>query len=158
MSRYAHALHATLSSHLIRSRLIARVSPCGPFLLLSLSLFLFRCLLIWCHISFSPFLILVPSHFPSFLTRRLHTLFSFFRSLFLSLAFARRPFNPISSARGYPGLPVAPFSFRSSAPSFISNSANASIFPSGLLLSYTFSTVRKMLNMTESNIESTFFI
>lgn len=133
MSRYAHALHATLSSHLIRSRLIARVFPSGPFLLLSP--FLFRCLLIWCH----PFLILVPSHFPSFLIHRLHTFFSFFRS-----PPYRSPLRDVRSILSH----LREVTQHSPSPhfllgrrllhSFLIRQTRRPIFPSGLLLPYTF--------------------
>lgn len=103
MSRYAHALHATLSSHLIRSRLIARVFPRGPFLSLSLalvvcsftlSLSLSFLVLDFTSITFSTF---SHSPFP----------FSFFSPSYP--APSRRPFNSVSSARGYAG-PLALFS------------------------------------------------
>lgn len=104
MSRYAHALHATLSSHLIRSRLIARVFPRGPFLSLSLSFSLSA------HLSSPPLsLFVLDSTSITFSTLSLAVLLSFFRSPPYPIP-SRRPFNPVSSARGYPEPPVALFS------------------------------------------------
>lgn len=161
MSRYAHALHATLSSRLIRSRL----SPCiplWPFLAslsfsLSLSAHLVPALLL-------PFLILVPSHFPSFLIHRLHTLFSFFRSppypsplrdVHSILSHLRE----VTQDSPSPHFPLG----RRLLHSFLTRQTRRPIFPSGLLLSYTFdvlllSTVRKMLDTTESNCIYFFYL
>lgn len=61
MSRYAHALHATLSSHLIRSRLIARVPRPNSFLF-SVLASRFLSSLIFFHLSLSiPSLRYIPS-------------------------------------------------------------------------------------------------
>lgn len=56
LSRCAHALHATLSSHLIRSRLIARVSlPCPPLFLSGVSFLCLSFRLIVCSFTVSLF-------------------------------------------------------------------------------------------------------
>lgn len=95
--------------HLISSGLVSSpvYSPVVLSCLPSLSLFSSRFLLI-CPLSpLSPFVLdsLLPSHFPPFFA----VLLSFFRSP-PYLVPSRRPFNPVSSTRGYPEPPIALFS------------------------------------------------
>lgn len=134
LSRYAHALHATLSSHLIRSRLIARVFPRGPSLSPSLSL---AAHLPSPPLSRSSFLILLPSHFPVLFLPLATLSRTFATSIQFCLICSRLPRT--SRRPIFPGPPTL---------SFISNSINASTdFPPSrwrtLFLSDTFPAVRK---------------
>lgn len=120
-TRYMQHYHL-ISSGLVSSPVYSPMHLSSWSLFLSLcfslsSLFLLRlsssyCLLIYyLFFSLSPsrsaYSVLLPSHFLPCLTTISLSLFSLLPPY---PAPSRRPFNPISSARGYLGPPVAPFS------------------------------------------------